>query len=172
MKTLFHHACLAARCALPLFASGCAEAVIPEFAEVQDAATHEPEHDASQVAPVACELLTGTWVGTVHGNIYDTIGTLRIHVDADHMATDGVFEWRSPSVGGSDRDVTGSCNGANGSVTLHDTDLRNVDLAPGWRACSVDSYRLQLSSDGRRLTGRFTSAACSDRGAIDLHLVP
>jgi hypothetical protein len=120
----------------------------------------------SSARPPALEGRTGCelWVGTVSGNDPSVLVEALI-CEGMNGAVTGQLQWSSLKSGYSIRDIAGDWKGRD-ALRLHDTKMAVSKPNPGWVFCLVDSY--ELTRNGDKLTGFYTSKKCSDRATVAL----
>jgi serine/threonine-protein kinase len=107
--------------------------------------------------------VTGRWVGTVAGNDPNVRAVFDLRQSGTLVT--GTFTWNSPLTGTCVRRLSGSYDSEDESYVLHDDEIVSQNPTRG-RFCKVDEYELSL--EGNRLSGTYTSDECEDEGTINL----
>lgn len=121
-------------------------------------------------APV-CNNISGTWTGNISDTDPSAVATAIIRLGPDCRSVSGFIHWEGPRIGSVDSTIAGVWDSSSGTLIARDTQLFNVYPTPGAGFCPTTRYQLNITPDGRTLTGLniVTERSCRGRSRVHLH---
>jgi hypothetical protein len=117
-----------------------------------------------------CLDISGTWTGNISESDPQAVATAVIQLGSDCRSVSGFIHWEGPRIGSVDSTITGVWDASSMTLIARDAQLFNVRPVPGGGFCPTEQYRLNLSPDGRTLTGLniVTERTCAGQSNVYL----